>query len=102
MRPIGIPDNFFSLGGHSLLAARMVARVEQVCGKKLPLAALYAGATIEQLANVLLKEGEAGTANESGSPARGVVGQGGGAKRPFFFLHGDWDVVGFYCLELAR
>src|SRR5262249_45013143 len=37
IRPIGIRDNFFELGGHSLLAARMVYRIEQVCGEKLSL-----------------------------------------------------------------
>jgi thioesterase domain-containing protein len=102
VRPIGIRDNFFSLGGYSLLAARMVARVEKVCGKKLPLATLYAGATIEYLTDVLLKEGETGTAKESDSLARVVVVQAGGSKRPFFFLHGDWYGGGFYCLNLAR
>ncbi|MFL5700223.1 MAG: non-ribosomal peptide synthetase [Ktedonobacteraceae bacterium] len=102
VRPIGMRDNFFSLGGHSLLAAQMVARVEQVCGKKLPLAALYAGATIEHLTDVLVKEEETGTAKESGSPARVVAVQAGGSKRAFFFLHGDWYGGGFYCLNLAR
>ena len=102
VRPIGMRDNFFSLGGHSLLAAQMVARVEQVCGKKLPLAALYAGATIEHLTDVLVKEEETGTAKENGSPARVVAVQAGGSKRPFFFLHGDWYGGGFYCLNLAR
>src|SRR5256714_1154199 len=102
VRPIGMRDNFFSLGGHSLLAAQMAARVEQVCGKKLPLAALYAGATIEHLTDVLVKEEETGTTKESGSPARVVAVQAGGSKRPFFFLHGDWYGGGFYCLNLAR
>jgi acyl carrier protein len=54
-RPIGITDNFFDLGGHSLLAARLVSRVEQDWGKKIPLDALLADATIEQLANVIMQ-----------------------------------------------
>ncbi len=48
MRPIGLRDNFFYLGGHSLLATRLVARIEQVCGKKIPLATLFARPTIEE------------------------------------------------------
>jgi surfactin family lipopeptide synthetase A len=53
-RPIGIRDNFFDLGGHSLLAARLVDWIEQVWGKKIPLATLLAGPTIEQLADTLV------------------------------------------------
>ena len=36
VKPIGIRDNFFELGGHSLLAVKMMDRVEEVIGKKLP------------------------------------------------------------------
>jgi surfactin family lipopeptide synthetase A len=52
-RSIGIGDNFFYLGGHSLLAARLVVQIEQVFGKKIPLATLFAGPTIEHLASAL-------------------------------------------------
>jgi surfactin family lipopeptide synthetase A len=96
VRPIGIQDNFFELGGHSLLAARMVNRIEQVCGKKLPLATLFAGATIEYLANALV-QGE-----DTGSRAPLIVVQRGECKRPFFYLHGDWVYGAYYCLKLAH
>jgi amino acid adenylation domain-containing protein len=52
-RPVGFRDNFFELGGHSLLAARLVSRIEQDWGKKIPLDILLTNATIEQLADVL-------------------------------------------------
>ena len=94
--PIGIRDDFFALGGDSLLAVRMVHRIEQVCGKKLFLTTLFAGATIEHLARRLL----APDREEPGSPL--VQVQSGGSKRPFFFLHGDYNGGGFYCLNLAR
>jgi acyl carrier protein len=55
-RPIGIRDNFFHIGGHSLLAARLVNRIEQVFGKKIPLTTLFAGPTIEQLAGALQQQ----------------------------------------------
>jgi amino acid adenylation domain-containing protein len=58
VRPIGIRDNFFELGGHSLLAVRLIDRMKQVWGKKIPPAILLAGPTIEQLATVLLEQEE--------------------------------------------
>lgn len=54
-RPIGTRDNFFDLGGHSLLAARLVNRIEQDWGKKIPLNTLLADATIERLAAVIMQ-----------------------------------------------
>lgn len=96
VRPIGIQDNFFDLGGHSLVAARLVDRIEQVFGKKLPLATFFGAATIERLAEVLM--GEENT--RSRTPL--VMVQAGHSKRPFFFLHGDWSGGGFYCLNLSR
>jgi amino acid adenylation domain-containing protein len=95
-RPIGIKDNFFYLGGHSLLAARLVDRIEQVFRKKLPLATLFAGPTIEQLAHALRDE------EQLGSRAPLVTIQTGESRRPFFFLHGDWYGGSFYCFTLAR
>jgi len=95
-RPIGIRDNFFFLGGHSLLAARLVARIEQVFGKKVPLTTLFSKPTIEQLAQVLL-------GREDIHPSSPMVAvQATGTKRPFFYLHGDYKSGAFYCLLLAR
>jgi hypothetical protein len=84
VRPIGIKDDFFDLGGNSLLAVWLFDRIEQVCGKKLPLSTLFAGATIEHVVMVLQKE----TETDSRVPL--VPVQAGGSKRPFFFLHGEW------------
>jgi len=74
-RPIGIRDNFFDLGGHSLLVVRLFDRIEQVTGKKLALATLLAGPTIEQLAEALVhasgENGEHGSAPTNGAgPAK--------------------------------
>lgn len=96
VRPIGIRDNFFELGGDSLLAARMMHRVEQVCGQKVPLATLFVGATIEQLAKALIQQ------RVEDDDSLLVQVQPGGAKRPLFFVHGDTEGGGFYCLNLAR
>ena len=96
VRPIGIRDNFFYLGGHSLLAARFVARVEEVFGKKLSLATLFACPTIEQLAHALQ------TGEEKSSHTPLVAIQVSGSQRPFFYLHGAWEGDAFYCFHLAQ
>ena len=96
VHPIGINDDFFDLGGHSLLAVQLVNRIEQVCGKRIPLSALFTGATVAHLAEIILEDG----AVAAHSPV--VALQAGNTNRPFFFLHGDWDGGGFYSLDLAR
>ena len=96
VRSIGIRDNFFYLGGHSLLAARLVDQIEQVFGKKLPLATFFAGPTIEQLAQAMQTEEE----RSSRTPL--VAVKASGSRRPFFYLHGAWDSDAFYCFHLAR
>lgn len=96
IQPIGIHDNFFELGGHSLLAVRMMHQIEQVWGQKLPLSTLFADATVEHLAKVLRQQ------NQQNFQSPLVTIQSGGDKRPFFFLHGDWNGGGLYCLSLAR
>jgi len=50
---LGINDSFFDLGGHSLLAARLMARIEKVTGKRIPLASLLQFPTIEGLGQVI-------------------------------------------------
>lgn len=94
-KPVGIRDNFFELGGHSLLAARLMHRIEQQLGERLPLAALLQAPTIEQLA-ALLRHDEASTAWSSM-----VTIQPEGSRPPFFCIHGvGGNVVGFR--DLAR
>lgn len=96
VRPIGIQDNFFDLGGQSLLATRLINRIEQVFGKKIALATLFAGPTIEQLTHALQQR-------EDTDPRPPLVTvQTGGSKQPFFFLHGDYKQGPFYCIPLAR
>src|SRR5579883_575155 len=76
-RPIGIRDNFFDLGGHSLLVVRLFDRIEQVTGKKLALATLLAGPTIEQLAEALARI----DAGNDGAPTGSTAEQAGQRKR---------------------
>ena len=97
VRPIGIKDDFFDLGGHSLLAIRLFDRIAQSWGKKLPYSTIFAGATIEQLASALTGEVQIDTE----APLLAV--QTGGSRRPFFYLHGQWEEEKtFHCYPLAR
>ena len=104
VRPIGIKDDFFELGGDSLLTVRLFDRMAQVCGKKLPLSTLFAGATIEHLARILEGESRAALPGETKTDDRAplVVVQAGGSRPPFFYLHGEWKGGGLYSRELAR
>ena len=94
-RPIGIRDDFFALGGHSLLALRMLAMLQEVAGRRVPLAAMFDGATIERLAARV----EASVFDEDEPPV--VVLQGEGQGTPLAFVHGDVRGGGWYCRRLA-
>jgi natural product biosynthesis luciferase-like monooxygenase protein len=95
LRPIGVTDNFFELGGHSLLAVSLFAQIEKTFGKNLPLATLFQGPTIEELAKIVQQE-EGSTA---WSPLVRI--QPNGSRPPLFFLHSEGgNVLEYY--PLAR
>ena len=96
-RPIGMRDNFFLSGGHSLLAARLVAKIERSCGKKISLSTLFANPTIEQLSEALQRQ------EDIDERCLIVEVQSGDKSRiPVFFLHGDPSGGSFYCFNLAQ
>ncbi len=96
VRSVNIRDDFFALGGNSLSAMRMLYRLEQAFGKALLPATLFQCATVEHLADEILKnDGEIGS--------REIVRiQEQGSRTPIFYLHGDISGGGFYCIKLAR
>jgi aspartate racemase len=94
-QPIGVRQNFFDLGGHSLLAVRLMHRIEQMFGKRLPIATLLQAPTVEELANMLRKEGW------SPSWSSLVPIQPNGTKTPIFCIHGAGGTVIIY-RELAQ
>jgi amino acid adenylation domain-containing protein len=81
VRPVSVTDNFFELGGHSLLAVRLFAVIEKRLGNKLPLTAVFQGATVEDLADVLRRQGMPGTQSAL------VAIHPGGSKPPLFLIH---------------
>jgi len=92
---VGIQDNFYDLGGHSLLAVRLIAQIEKLLGKKLPLPTLLEAPTIEQLAAILR--------NDGWTPkwASLVPIQPAGSKPPFFCIPPDDGTVLCFA-DLAR
>jgi pimeloyl-ACP methyl ester carboxylesterase len=86
VRPVGVNDNFFELGGHSLLAVRLLARVEKEFNRSVPLAALFAGPTIDKLADLVRHGGEALKWNWL------FPIQSTGSKPPLFLLHGSGEL----------
>ncbi len=82
IRPIGVTDNFFELGGHSLAAVRLFALIEKRLGKKVPLATVFQGPTVEHLANILRQQATSATPRSSL-----VAIQPAGNRRPLFLIH---------------
>jgi amino acid adenylation domain-containing protein len=93
VRPIGVRDSFFELGGHSLSAMRLLAQIEKAFGRRVPMATLFQGPTIEQLACALRGEGTAPP-----SPQVVPIRQGGTAlpngetprRNPFFWIGNEF------------
>ncbi|TSD66543.1 amino acid adenylation domain-containing protein [Inquilinus sp. KBS0705] len=82
LEKISIFDNFFQLGGRSLVAVKIMARLEQETGKRLPLATLFEYSTVEKLAARLEIDAEAITW-ESLVPIKPQ-----GSKMPLYIVHG--------------
>jgi amino acid adenylation domain-containing protein len=80
MQSVGIGDGFFQLGGHSLLAVELMARIEKQFGRRLPLAAIFQGDTVTDLAAKLREP-----ALTQSSPL--ILLERGGQRTPFFFVH---------------
>jgi len=98
-RPIGVADDFFELGGHSMLAVRLLAKVEEGFGRRLGLATLFRGATIEDIAPLLRPGADPATGAEAWSPL--VTIRAGGPGPAFFCVHPAGGIV--YCFQdLAR
>jgi aspartate racemase len=95
IQPIGIRDNFLEMGGHSLLVMRLLAQINEIFGKNLPLGSFLQALTVEQLANLLRQEGWS-------APWRSLVAiQPDGSTPPFFCVH-EFSGSIVFCQRLAR
>jgi thioesterase domain-containing protein len=81
LQSVGVTDNFFDLGGHSLLAGRLLAQVNEATGKQIPLSAMFRGATVESLAELIEQEPEVGH-----DPVVLEIQPGNGSRLPFFAI----------------
>ncbi|MCA1579781.1 MAG: AMP-binding protein, partial [Acidobacteria bacterium] len=91
---VGVRDDFFDLGGHSMIATRMMYRIEQVFGRKIPLAALFESPTVEHLATLLREQTETQFSSL-------VQIRSGADRTPLFFAHPSGGNILCYA-ELAR
>jgi acyl carrier protein len=51
---VGRTDNFFELGGHSLVGMKMIGKVQQHLGVRLPVAAVFQNPTVQQIAKTVV------------------------------------------------
>jgi len=96
VRPIGIRDDFLELGGNSLLAARLMTHIELHFGRPIPRSTWLAATTVEELARIIPEQPDGPLASplvqmQVGDPSR----------KPFFFLHGQFNGWGLYCKALV-
>lgn len=82
LEKISIYDNFFELGGRSLVAVQIMARIEKLTGKRLPLATLFEHSTIEKLSLVLNIDSKSITWDSL------VHIKPKGTKMPIYIVHG--------------
>jgi aspartate racemase len=57
VEPVGAHDDFFELGGHSLLAVRVVDRIEESFGRRIPLPTLFQEPNVAGVARALSQDG---------------------------------------------
>jgi thioesterase domain-containing protein/acyl carrier protein len=88
---VGRNDSFFDLGGHSLLAAALFSKIEEVFGKRLPLATLLHAPTVQTLATAIENQ-----LQRDGSWASLVPILPRPSKARFFCIHGAGGNVLLY------
>jgi amino acid adenylation domain-containing protein len=92
---VGIKDNFFELGGHSMLAVQMLARLEAIAGRNIPLATLFAYPTIRELAKHI-------SSGQRRKASLVIPIREGTGKPPFFLFYGDVIPGPDFCYALGQ
>ncbi|MEM7151410.1 MAG: amino acid adenylation domain-containing protein [Myxococcota bacterium] len=83
---IGVDANFFELGGSSLSAVRLLSKIEQRFGHKLPVAELYRRSTPQALAAYLVDRPQNAPALTAADD-NFLLLQPDGDRSPFFCIH---------------
>jgi len=96
---IGATDDLFAKGLHSVLAVRLLERLREAFGTRLPLRTVFANPTVEGLSDAINSNAEPARSIEPESPILAL--NQGGTETPFFFLHTDDIHDGAYCNRLA-
>ncbi|OOQ60759.1 non-ribosomal peptide synthetase [Mucilaginibacter pedocola] len=82
LEKISMDDNFFQLGGRSLVAVKIMAKIEEKTGLRLPLATLFEHSTVEKLA-IRLDSNSDVISWDSLVPIKPK-----GSKMPLYIVHG--------------
>ncbi|WP_036151603.1 non-ribosomal peptide synthetase [Maribacter forsetii] len=91
---INLNDDFFELGGHSLIAAKVMTRLEEKSGQRLPLSSLFEYSTVKSLASLLKIEENTITWDSM------VPIQPKGSITPLFIVHGaGLNILSFKTLK---
>lgn len=93
--PVRRADSFFDLGGHSLLGVKLLARLQERLGIKIPVMVLFQSPTVAGLASAI-RENDHAVEYQTIVPLHAR-----GARPPLFFVHGFGGGVTGYA-DLAR
>ncbi|MBB4636981.1 thioesterase domain-containing protein [Longimicrobium terrae] len=92
VRGVGPRESFFDLGGNSFLALRLFTRVNRLLECDLPVATLFAGATLRHMADAILEQKQ----SSADAPGSVVPLQPNGTLPPVFLVHSaDRNVMGY-------
>jgi thioesterase domain-containing protein len=92
---VGATDDFFELGGNSLLGVRLLAALEKVVGRRLPVSILFRSPTVRAMAAAL--EDDFSDASFLAIPI-----QPGADRAPLFVIPGvNGNVIGYETLARA-
>ena len=95
---VSVEQDFFESGGDSLLAMSLIARVEQLAGRELPVSMVLESPTVRGMAGLLSSDRRGG---ESGGSRLLVALRREGTRPPLFCLHpGTGNAFAF--AELAQ
>ena len=102
---VGLHDNFFELGGHSLLAVRVMVQIRAAMSVDLPVADLFAGPTVAELAD-RVESARRGETPASPQPtplveeiAASLLGPSTGSQQSLVPLRTDGAATPLFCIH---